>query len=182
MLPASEPAERSLQLDSDPGLFAWSPAGQPAVIGGPPSGPLPAAAVPQLVAGIAATLQHRADGTTEIALSPDELGSVRLRLEADARDPERMIVHLAFDRPDTMDLFRRHADQLTEAIRAAGYAEAKLDFGQHGAGTEARGGQESSGGRNEAATTGTDPGSPQAAPDTRFPLRLADVAGLDLRL
>jgi hypothetical protein len=134
------------------------------------------------LAGIAATLQHRADGTTEIALSPDELGSVRLRLEADAGNPERMIVHLAFDRADTMDLFRRHADQLTEAIRAAGYAEARLDFGQHGTGAEAHGGQEASGGHPEPATDGTDPGSPGAAPDPGFPLRLAEAAGLDLRL
>jgi hypothetical protein len=134
------------------------------------------------MAGIAATLQHQADGATEIALSPDELGGVRLRLEADPRDPERMIVHLAFDRPDTMDLFRRHADQLTDAIRAAGYAEAKLDFGQHGTGTEAHSGQESSRRGNESALIETGSGSSRAAPDPRLSLRLADVAGLDLRL
>ena len=140
-LQTTEPEEALPQLEPDLPPLSWSSAGPPALTGSTVSGPLPAGAVPQLAAAMVATLHQKPDGTTEIALSPDELGSVRLRLEADARDPERMIVHLVFDRPETMDLFRRHADQLSEAIRAAGYAEARLDFGQSGRGADPQGGQ-----------------------------------------
>jgi hypothetical protein len=164
-------------------LPPWSSTGLSAPMGAPATSLLTSGAVPHLAASIAATLQHRADGTTEIALSPEELGAVRLRVEADANDPERVVIHLAFDRPETMDLFRRHADQLAEAIRAAGYAEARLDFGQAGAGSGDGHGQESAEGHGKAADAlaakADDPGF---APDRPFPFRPAGTAGLDLRL
>lgn len=164
-------------------LSPLSPNGPPTPLGTLATGSLTATSVPHLAAGIATTLHHRADGTTEIALSPEELGGVRLRLEADVQDPERVVVHLAFDRPETMDLFRRHADQLAEAIRAAGYAEARLDFGQAGTGPEAGNGQGSADDLGKAAAAlpanATDPG---LAPDRPFPIRPAGTAGLDLRL
>jgi hypothetical protein len=166
----------------DLAAFAGSPQGQPFLTGGPATGALPAATVPQLALGIVAQLQQGADGKTEIALSPAELGSVRLRLETDARDPDRIIVHFAFDRPETMDLFRRHADQLTEAMRAAGYAEARLDFGQHGPAGE--GGRDASG-RNAADDDMAEPTNPRAAhqlPNATPSYRLAAAVGLDLRL
>jgi hypothetical protein len=129
-----------------------------------------------------ATLHQKPDGTTEIALSPDELGSVRLRLEADVRDPERMIVHIVFDRPETMDLFRRHADQLSEAIRAAGYAGARLDFGQSGGGADPQGGQTAHNSNPPPNTTESDQARVSPGLDRPFPRSLADIAGLDLRL
>ncbi len=146
----------------------------------------PAAPVLQAAAQIVASLTQRPDGTTEIALSPEELGSVRLQFQADAQNPDRMVVHLAFDRPETMDLFRRHADLLTEAIRSAGYSEARLDFGQAGAGSGdgARPGQA---GRNDAGadpplTSAGEQTATDAEPDRSYALRLSGVAGMDLRL
>jgi hypothetical protein len=168
--------------ESDLAAFTWSTPAQPLLPGPIAASTLPAAAVPHLALGIVAHLQQRADGKTEIALSPAELGSVRLRLETDARDPDRIIVHLAFDRPETMDLFRRHADQLTEAMRAAGYSEARLDFGQHG---PAGGGGQDASGRNAAGGDMAEPTNPRAAhpePNPTPSLRLAAAAGLDLRL
>jgi hypothetical protein len=147
------------------------------------TGPLTATAVPHLAAGIAATIRYRADGAAEIALSPEELGGVRLRIEADAQERDRVVVHLVFDRPETMDLFRRHADQLAEALRTAGYAEAKLDFGQAGTGAEAGHGQGSAQGADKvAASLAPDATGPGPAPGTPPSLRLAETAGLDLRL
>lgn len=147
---------------------------------------LPAASVLQAAAQIAASLVQRGDGTTEIALSPEELGSVRLQFQSDAQNPDRLVVHLAFDRRETMDLFRRHADQLTEAIRSAGYSEARLDFGQAGAGS----GEGERPGQASRPDTGLD--TPQtsagqqaattAEPDRPYALRLSGVAGMDLRL
>ena len=100
----------------------------------PPAGTQVPAALAQLSGQITTALAQRSDGATDIALSPDELGRVHMTLQADAQNPDRMVVYLSFDRPETLDLFRRHADQLAEAIRSAGYAGADINFGQSGAG------------------------------------------------
>jgi hypothetical protein len=179
---AGDLANSSPFVEADQVIMNWTPAGQPALQGSQAVGPLHAATLPQLAAGIIATLHQQADGTTVIALSPDELGSVRLRLEADVQNPERMIVHLIFDRPETMDLFRRHADQLSDAIRTAGYAEARLDFGQQGTGEDARSGQGPDDRGNALAANETDPGTTAINPVPPVPNRPAHTAGLDLRL
>jgi hypothetical protein len=177
-----------MSLAQDPGLapLGWTSVGQPFTSGSPGPIPLPAGALPNLAAQIAASLQQLPDGTVEIALSPEELGGVRLKLQADAQDPERMIVHLVFDRPETLDLFRRHGDQLAEAIRAAGYAETRLDFGQSGPGPDSGAGQGLTDGRNKGSDTPA-PNEPDRrlglmVPDQPFPVRRPEGAGLDLRL
>jgi hypothetical protein len=88
--------------------------------------------LPQLASQITAALVSRPDGQVEISLSPDELGHLRLTLQPDSKDPDRVVVTLVFDRPDTLDLFRRNADQLADALRAAGYEAADLSFGHSG--------------------------------------------------
>jgi Flagellar hook-length control protein FliK len=98
-----------------------------------PNAPISIAA-PQLAAQLGPLLAARGDGSIELALSPDELGHVRVTMQADATNPDRMIVMLNFERPETLDLFRRHADLLAEALKDAGYAGADLNFGQSGAG------------------------------------------------
>jgi hypothetical protein len=90
--------------------------------------------VPQLAAQLIHTLAKTGEGTMEIALSPDELGQLRLTLQADPQNPDRLIVMLNFERPETLDLFRRHADQLAEALRNAGFANVDIGFGQSGHG------------------------------------------------
>lgn len=144
------------------------------------SGPstLPSTPVPQVASQIAAALSHAADGATELALSPDELGHVRLRLEPDAANPDRMVVMITFERPETLDLFRRHAGELSEALRAAGYAGADIGFGQDGGGA---GGFDRPGDRSaERWATGQD--GPDLEIASSPAPRLAAGASLDLRL
>jgi hypothetical protein len=134
--------------------------------------------LPRLAAQLAGTLVHRPDGQTEVALSPEELGHVRLSMQADAKDPDRLVVVLTFERPETLDLFRRHADQLADALRAAGYSGADISFGRSG---------------GENAGGGADPDRPTPArqdaalldPDTRSlhpPSKATATGSLDLRL
>jgi hypothetical protein len=94
--------------------------------------PLLGAAVQHLGAQLVAGLSSPKPGVTEISLSPEELGTVKLRLQTDTQNPDRMVVMLSFDRPETMDLFRRNADQLAEVIRSAGYSGVDIGFAQHG--------------------------------------------------
>lgn len=142
--------------------------GAPSVSAQPP--------VPQLAARLVETLVHSGSGVTEISLSPDELGQVRVTLQADAQNPDRMVVMLNFDRQETLDLFRRHADQLADALRAAGYSGVDIGFGQSGPGQ-----------RDNPDTSPTAPTEAALAdmidPDpVAHPLRLSTGRSLDLRL
>jgi hypothetical protein len=130
--------------------------------------------VPLIAAQLTAALSQNPSGVTELALSPEELGPVRLRLEPDSSNPDRMVVLISVERPETLDLFRRNAGELAEALRAAGYAGADIGFSQ-GQGQDASQGQ-----------------SPRADPEIAShieetkppsaPRRVVAGAALDLRL
>lgn len=133
--------------------------------------------VPQLAAQMNAALTQSGNGETELALSPDELGHVRLKLKPDAANPDRMVVLITFERPETLDLFRRHAGELADALRSAGYAGADIGFGQEG-------GDASGSGRNDGfagdRVKSTAPPEPIVAPPPAP--SLAAGVSLDLRL
>ncbi len=159
----------------DEALFATS---LPAPLGtSQPAGPASPAAnppVPQIAAQITAALTQGPSGVTELALSPEELGHVRLRLEPDSANPDRMLVMITVERPETLDLFRRHAGDLAEALRQAGYAGADIGFGRQG-----------SGNGSEGRASDTAPALPaltdETAPQT-VTARAVTGAALDLRL
>jgi hypothetical protein len=103
---------------------------------------LPALPIPQIASQLASALIRNANSITELTLAPEELGRVKLRMEPDAANPDRLLILISVERPETLDLFRRHAGELAEAIRNAGYAGADIGFGQSGrdGGSEQRGG------------------------------------------
>lgn len=156
------------QREAD-GMVALGPA--PASVVAAPGAPTLPSAPPPIATQVLQGLSLHQDGTTEITLSPEELGTVRLRLRPDSRDHERMVVMLSFDRPETLDLFRRHGEQLAEAIRSAGYAGVDIGFDQGG---EAR--PDFSDTRNSGDNAPHDPDPPPPAP------RSPTGAALDLRL
>lgn len=168
-IPAWLEIARLEQHEAD-GIAALGPAPVSAVaapVGAPALPPTPPPIATQVLHGLAL---HQ-DGTTEITLSPEELGTVRLRLRPDSRDHERMVVMLSFDRPETLDLFRRNADQLAEAIRSAGYAGVDIGFDRGG---DAR--PDFSDGQNPGDSAPHNPDLPQPTP------RILTGATLDLRL
>jgi Flagellar hook-length control protein FliK len=146
----------------------------PAMPGSHPSGTASALPVPQIAAQLVAALSQSADGATELALSPDELGHIRLRLEPDASNPDRLVVMISFERPETLDLFRRHAGELAEALRQAGYAGADIGFGQQDGGSppEKRQGFAGAGSGNEADQQDGDTFTPRRRAGTSLDLRL----------
>ncbi|MGB8811943.1 MAG: flagellar hook-length control protein FliK, partial [Paracoccaceae bacterium] len=112
-------------------------------------------------------------GTLELSLAPEELGRLHMSL---VQDGDMVRVTLVAERPETLDLMRRHADQLSQEFRQAGFSGASLSFGQWGAG-----------GSNQQRPPVASPTN--AAPDPAFlPLQLrpgaalGTASGLDLRL
>lgn len=63
----------------------------------------------------------------ELRLDPEELGRLSITLSPEG---ETVTVHLSAERPETIDLLRRHAEQLHQELRAAGFREAQMSFGQ----------------------------------------------------
>lgn len=90
---------------------------------------IPAQSLAQLTSAIVETIARTADGRTTLTLSPEELGKVRVAFHFDRQNSAQMVVTLGFDRPESMELFRRHADQLADALRSAGYAGVEIGFG-----------------------------------------------------
>lgn len=63
----------------------------------------------------------------ELRLDPEELGRLSIIL---SHDGDRVAVHIVAERPETMDLLRRHVDQLQQEFRSVGYRETQMSFGQ----------------------------------------------------
>lgn len=144
---------------------------------------LPAASLAHLIGQMAGALSQRREGVTDVALSPEELGRVQVTVQTDAHNPDRVVLFLTFDRPETLDLFRRNLDQLTEAMHAAGFAQAEIGLGSSGP----DGGTGSGGRSPNEPPPQPDPLSaldrPSGGPATGRTDRAAALgSGLDLRL
>ncbi len=66
----------------------------------------------------------------ELVLSPAELGRVRISMMG---GDGAMTVHVMADRPETLDLMRRHIDILAQEFHDIGYGTAEFAFGQNAA-------------------------------------------------
>lgn len=77
-----------------------------------------------------AVVRMRAE-VTEITLAPAELGKLRITL---SRDSHGLVVTLAAERPEALDLLRRHMDLLRQELAAQGEDDARLDFTAAGQG------------------------------------------------
>ncbi|MAZ19997.1 MAG: hypothetical protein CMN19_02200 [Roseovarius sp.] len=106
---------------------------------GPVSSPLSSAAAQaadigqQLVARLARAGPDgpRIPGQVDLTLNPAELGRVRLSM---APGEAGLVVSIQADRPETLDLMRRHSEQLMQEFRQAGFERAELSFGGTGSG------------------------------------------------
>lgn len=150
-----------------------------------PGGPAPAAATQadaamrstietarhtaQQIAARAVDLGH---GRLELSLSPAELGKVDMLLQ----DGEnRLTLFISAERPETMDLIRRHISLLEQELRQMGLGTLSLELGNGGS-TESGPGH---GSDSRRSTHGAAPAP--ALPPERTPSRIAGDH-LDLRM
>ncbi|WP_170125497.1 flagellar hook-length control protein FliK [Jannaschia seohaensis] len=113
---------------------------------------------------------------TEIELAPAELGRVRIVLRDTAQG---LHLQIAADRPETMDLVRRHVDGLQRAITSEGATLAGLDLsGGENARDRSASGPTVPDGSRESDSDG--PTNTQSPP-TPLPVRSTD-GRLDIRL
>ena len=120
-------------------------------------------------------MSQAAHRPTEIALSPEELGRVRLSVQT---DDGVITVNIIAERADTLDLMRRHIDQLGQSFRAMGYESITFSFGQGNDTGDQKGnnpGRSKESG--ELATTAT-----EKSESNLIQLDHAPTAGVDIRL
>lgn len=129
---------------------------------------------PDLPVHIARQLAEAMQGNSlrpvDIALNPEELG--RLRLTMSVSD-SGMVMHVTAERPDTLDLVRRHIAELSQEFRDIGYPDVSFSFADGNARDE---GRATPLGATEPDGEGT-PDNPveitlSAAPDTGVDIRL----------
>ncbi|MBC2836092.1 flagellar hook-length control protein FliK [Gemmobacter straminiformis] len=92
----------------------------------------------ELPPGVPAALVQQAQTGTEgpvtVMLSPEDLGPLRFEMQGRG---DAIHVALVVERPETLDLLRRHSDQLVAEFRQAGFAGASFSFS--GTGGQERG-------------------------------------------
>ncbi|MCR9127613.1 MAG: flagellar hook-length control protein FliK [Rhodobacteraceae bacterium] len=143
---------------------------------GNPSGPsatTPAQTVRQIAHQLMAPMPVPADTAVEVALNPEELGKVQMRVTP---QDGAIIVSITVERPETLDLMRRHIDQLAQEYRQMGYDTASFSFRQGGSDD---GSQHGEGGAEHLSGTAT-PETPETAQQP--PARQATAGGIDIRI
>jgi len=78
------------------------------------------------------------DRTVELTLSPEELGKVRMTLQA---GDSSIVVSVQADRSETLDLMRRNIDSLARDFRELGYSDVSFSFGEQTARQDGSSGQ-----------------------------------------
>lgn len=166
--PVAEGVAEGVELTSSADL-AVADVAEPALSDGPdvPEGAARSHAPPPnpQVAETVRAFLYQAGGDAGDGMLPD-LGPVELDIRTEA---ETVFVTLRAERPETLDLFRRHAADLMAELRAAGFSQASLSFAARGSGA-----QPGAGLTLVAAETDDSP--------ARYPHHLALSGGVDLRI
>ncbi|WP_186766706.1 flagellar hook-length control protein FliK [Puniceibacterium confluentis] len=103
------------------------------------------------------------DGPVELRLNPEELGRVRMHM---ASADQGIMLHITSERPETLDLLRRHIDQLRSEFSDLGYTSVEFTFGQHSDGSKQPQGGATEGGRQSSGTAGTATTVTEAVPSS----------------
>lgn len=150
---------------------------RPGVVTPAPGSAAAGQAAPPQVLQVSAAIQGSSERAFDIHLSPAELGKVRISLSP---SESGLTVTILADRPETLDLLRRHVDLLAQDFRDLGYDSTAFSFG-----AESRG--ESGGDNGEAKPDRAEPSvTPETTRQEQVPhdpiTRMAASGRMDLRL
>lgn len=122
--PPAGPAAPEPPLPGPPG--APPPSGPHAVSRPALPEPQPRPELPPPARQMADALRLTGGNRVELVLMPEELGRVTISFQGEG---DTLRVHLGAERPETLDLLRRHAPDLAAELRAMGYDTAGFSFG-----------------------------------------------------
>lgn len=136
----------------------------------------PAEVARHIATQLADAIPQAAGGDMELALNPRELGRVRISL---SHQDAGLAMAITADRSETLELMRRHIDQLAREFRDLGYGDVTFSFGQSGQGRP-----DSGTGPNPETAIAAAPADEQAMPRASTPPGggTGGAGGLDLRV
>ncbi len=131
--PSNPPAALPDQATLQPALDQLSQQTNPLSSQPPQQTAQTQAVPPSLATTVPAQLLHHTaaakTGGVDVLLQPEELGHVKFQIQ---QHGETIRILLSAERPETLDLLRRHSDQLLQEFRQSGFSQASLNFGQWG--------------------------------------------------
>lgn len=131
---------------------------------------------------IAVSVQRGSAGLVTLQLSPAELGRVDIAMQPREHG---MTLLVTAERPETLELLRRHADLLSDDLRALGYTELAFRFGdggeRHGAWGENRNGAGSGSPADTGSIVNGQPGEGGSRTPTAAATPVRQPGRLDLR-
>ena len=172
-------ANRMILLDSEAQLLRGTDAPFRESLATPPASS-PAAALAraeQIASQISASLNTATNianraAPIEIALDPPELGQVRISV---SRGDDGMVLNVTVDRPETLDLMRRHAGLLSQEFQRHGLENTGFTFSGRDGGQPIPGRDTPDDPAQASPEIATDPPTSAAAPAT-------DGNSLDIRI
>ncbi|MBO9450557.1 flagellar hook-length control protein FliK [Tropicibacter sp. R16_0] len=154
---------------------AAAAASAPTAVSGAISGPSKPGLAQTVGAQLAEQLAKRHQGTIGITLNPEELGRVQMAVNA---SESVVAISITAERPETLDLMRRHVDQLIEEFRQLGYEGVDLAFSGGGSTHDDPQNAPSS----NAISATSDTMDSATDPIEENPNRPGQPAGVDMRL
>lgn len=174
---ASDP-DRNLTFSGEPlEEIAWDirpQAGSPTVVHGVTAGKTTMQT--HFAHQIADAIHRSPEKSIEIALSPAELGRVRMVL---LPSEGSIVVNILAERADTLDLMRRHIDDLGRSFSELGYDDISFAFGR---GSDKSDGQDTTQDHTTAKALSLDFSDAPAASEINPPDLTIAVDGVDLRV
>ncbi len=135
---------------------------------------------PALARHIAAQISQAAqplpDRPVNITLNPEELGRVRLEF---IPDKNGMVVSITAERPETLELMRRHIETLAQDLRNLGHRDVSFSFNQGGEGN--MGSEQDRPGRVDLPGGLAEENIPDTQPESAIPAAKSKP-GIDIRL
>jgi flagellar hook-length control protein FliK len=134
------------------------------------------AGIPQHIPRQLAEIIHTGGGkSVDVALSPEELGRVRLSI---SQAEGGLVVSVQAERPETLDMLRRNIDQLDQELRLLGYTDPGFSFSHEGGDT----GQQPDTLSRENSIAEEQPAGPVAGAVSESQPTSLGSASLDIRL
>ena len=158
----------------EPGLIPAQPGPHAEATDLPTTTPVHRSLPAGLVHQLAVNISHRPGQSVEVTLTPEELGKVRMSLSA---QDGVLTLALTAERSDTLDMLRRHIDQLAQDFRDLGFDRLNFSFTSD----QQRNRDGSRGPPLDASPESASPMAATGEPSPR-PHQPARLDGLDIRL
>lgn len=132
-----------------------------------------------IAAQISDIVRTKPDKPVDVSLNPDELGRVRLSVSTGEGG---VVLSILAERPETLELMRRHADVLARELSQLGFGSVDIAFGEGGDAAQNQGDQPDKEGAGSSGLNLTMADEVTRTTPTAQPQPTYSTGGLDIRV